>query len=79
VGLSGAVENHVLEGLIAFLTERTESAGVPAPPGYMRSKVAGTRTHLVNAATYKLRKASKGMLSEPGTIRIRGGYWRTQV
>jgi len=79
VGLSGAVENRVLEGLIAFLTERTESAGVPAPPGNMRGKVAGTGTPLVNAATYKSRKASKGMGSEAGTIRIRGGHWRTQV
>jgi len=79
VGLSGAVENRVLEGLIVFLTERAECAGVPAPPGYMRGKVAGTRAHLVNAATYKSRKASKGMGSEAGTIRIREGHWRTQV
>jgi len=70
VGLSGAVENRVLEGLIVFLTERAECAGVPVPPGDMRGKVAGTRTHLVNAATYKPRKASKGVASEAGTIRI---------
>jgi len=76
VGLSGAVENRVLEGLIAFLTERAECAGVPAPPGNMCGKVAGTRTHMVNAATYKMRKASKGMGSETGTIRVvRGHRW----
>jgi len=79
VGLSGAVEDRVMEGLIAFLTERAECAGVPAPPGYMRGKVASTRTHLVNAATYKSRKASKDMGSEASTIRIQEGYWRTQV
>jgi len=79
VGLSGAVQNRVLEGLVAFLTERAECARVPAPPGYMCGKVAGTRPHLVNAATYESRKASKGMGSETGTIRIREGIWRTQV
>jgi len=52
LSLSGAAEDRVLEGLIVFLTERAEGAGVPVPPGDMRSKVAGTCTHLVNAATY---------------------------
>jgi len=79
VGLCGAVENRVLEGLIAFLKERAEYAGVPAPLGIMRGKVAGTRTHLVNAATYKSRKASKGLGSEASTIRIQERHWRTQV
>ena len=67
---SGAEENRVLEGLIVFLTERAEGAGVPVPPGDMCGKVAGTCTHLVNAATYKPRKASKGVGGEAGTIRI---------
>jgi len=79
LGLGGAEENRVLEGLIVFLTERAEGAGVPTPPGDMCGKVAGTCTHLVNAATYKSREASKGMGSEAGTIRIREGHWRTQV
>jgi len=79
VGLGRGVENRVLAGLIAFLTERAECAGVPAPPGYMCGKVAGTRTHLVNAATDNSRKASKGMGSKAGTIRILEGHWRTQV
>ena len=70
LSLSGAEENRVLEGLIIFLTERAEGAGVPVPPGDMRGKVAGTSTHLVNAATYKSRKASKGVGSEAGTIRV---------
>ena len=70
VGLSGVVENRVLEGLIVFLTEWAERAGVPVPPGAMRGKVAGTRTDLVNAATYKPRKASEGVGSEAATIRI---------
>ena len=78
MGLSGAVENRVLEGLIAFLTERAECAGVPVPPGSMRGKVTGTRTHLVNAATYKSRKARKGMGSEASIIGIQEGHWRTQ-
>jgi len=79
VSLSGAVENQVLEGLIVFLTERAEGAGVPIPPGYVCGKVAGTCMHLVYAATYKLRKASKGMGSEAGTIRIGRGHWWTYV
>jgi hypothetical protein len=79
VSLSGAVENRVLEGLIVFLTERAEGAGVPVPPGNMRGKVAGTRTHLVYAATYKSRKASKGMGSKAGTIRVVGGHRWTYV
>jgi len=70
MSLSGAVENSLLEGLIVFLTERAECAGVPVPPGDMRGKLAGTRTHLVNTATYELRKAGKGMGSEAGTMRI---------
>jgi len=79
VSLSGAVENRVLEGLIVFLTERAEGAGVPVPPGYMCGKVAGTRTHLVYAATDKLRKACKGMGSEAGIIRIGRGHRWTYV
>ena len=70
VSLSGAVENSVLEGLIVFLTEQAECAGVPVPPGDMRGKVAGTRTHLVNTATYESRKAGKGVGREAGTVRI---------
>jgi len=77
MSLSGAVENRELEGLIVFLTERAEGAGVPVPPGAMCGKVAGTCTHLVNAATCKLRKASKGVGSEAGTIKIQKGHWRT--
>jgi len=42
VSLSGAMENRVMKGLIVFLTERAEGAGVPVPPGYMCGKVAGT-------------------------------------
>jgi len=79
LGLSGAEENRVLEGLIVLLTERAEGAGVPAPPGDMSGKVAVTCTHLVNVATYKSREASKGVGSEGGTIRIREGHWRAQV
>jgi len=74
LSLSGAEENGVLEGLIVFLTERAEGAGVPVPSGDMCGKVAGTRTHLVNAARYKSRKASEGMGSEAGTIRRRKGH-----
>jgi len=74
LGLSGAEENRLVEGLIVFLTERAEGAGVPTPPGDMCREVAGTCTHLVNAATYKLKEASKGMGSEAGTIRIREGH-----
>jgi len=70
LGLSGAEENRVLEGLIVFLTERAEGAGVSVPPGGICSKVAGTGTHLLNAATYKSREASKGVGREAGTIRI---------
>jgi len=70
VSLSGAEENGVLEGLIVFLTERAEGAGVPVPLGDMRGKVAGTCTHLVNAATYRGRKATKCVGSKAGTIRI---------
>jgi len=70
LSLSGAEENREVEGLIVFLTERVEGAGVLVPLGDMGGKVAGTCTHLVNAATYKSRKASKGMGSEAGTIRV---------
>jgi len=69
----------MLEGLIVFLTERAEGAGVPVPPGGRCGKVAGTCTHLVNAATYKSRKASKGMGIVAGTIRIGRGHWWTYV
>jgi len=77
MSLTGAEENGVLEGLIVFLTERAECAGVSVPPGDMCGKVASTCTHLVNAATYKSRKAIKGVGSEAGTLRIRDGHWRT--
>jgi len=50
VSLSGAVGNCVLEGLIVFLTEWAEGAGVPVAPGDMCGKVSGTCTHLVYAA-----------------------------
>jgi len=61
LSLSGAEENRELEGLIVFLTKRVEGAGVPVSPGDMCGMVAGTCTHLVNAATYKSSKASKGV------------------
>jgi len=70
LGLSGAEEDHMLEGLIVFLTERAESAGISISPGDMGSKVAGTCSHLMDAATYKQWKASKGVSSEAGTVRI---------
>jgi len=70
LSLSRAEENRVLEGLIVFLTEHAEGAGVTAPPGDMCGKVVGTCTHLVNAATYKSRKASESVAREAGTIRI---------
>ena len=79
MSLSGAEKNCVLKGLIAFLTERAEGAGVPISPGGMCAKVAGTSTHLINAATYKSRKAGKGVRSEEGTIRIGRGHWWTYV
>ena len=79
MSLSRAVENSMLEGLIVFLTERVEGAGVPVRPGYMCGKVAGTCTDLMYAATYQSRKASKGMGSEAGTIRIGRGHWWTYV
>ena len=79
MSLSGAMENRVLEGLILFLTQRAEGAGVPVPPGYMCGKVAGTRTHLVYAATHISRKASKGMGSEAGTIRVVTGHRWTDI
>jgi len=70
LGLSGEEEDRVLEGLIIFLTERAEGARISVPPGDMGSKVAGTCAHLVNVATYKTRKASKGMRSEASTVKI---------
>jgi len=70
LGLSGAVENRVLEGLIVFLTERAEGARISVPPGDIGSEVAGTYAHLVNAARYKPRKASEGGSSEAGTEEI---------
>jgi len=54
LGLSGTEENRMLEGLIVFLTERAEGAGVSVLPGDMSSKVAGICAHLMNAAAYKL-------------------------
>ena len=77
--LSGAGGNRVLGGLIVFLTEWAEGARISVPPGDICSKGAGTCAHLVNTATYKPEKASKGMRSEAGTVRIRTGYWRTNV
>jgi len=74
LSLSGAEENRVLEGLIVVVTEWAEGAGVPVPPGNICGKVAGPCTHLVNAATYKSRKASKGMGCQAGTIMIRKGH-----
>jgi len=68
--LSGAEDNHVLEGLIVFLTEMAEGARFSVPPGDMTSKVAATCVHLVNAATHKPGKASEGVRSEPGTVNI---------
>jgi len=50
----------MLEGLVVFLAERAEGAGIPIPPSHMSSKVADTCAHLVNAAAYKTRKASEG-------------------
>jgi len=52
-GLSWAEENRLLEGLIIFLTERANGAGMFVPPRDMCSKVASTCTYLMNAATYK--------------------------
>jgi len=60
----------VLEGLIVFLINGTEGAGFSIPPGDMGRKVASTRQYLVNAATYIPRKASEGMWSEEGTVKI---------
>ena len=79
LGLSGAEENRVLEGLIVFLTEWAEGARISVPPGDMGSQVAGTCAHQVNAATYKSGKGSKGVRCEAGTVRIQRGYWRTHV
>jgi len=59
-----------MAGLIVFLTERAKGAGVTILPGDVGSKVASTCAHLVNAATYKTRKASKGVRSETGTVHI---------
>jgi len=42
LSISRAKENCVLEGLIVFLAERAESAGVPVPPRDMCGEVAGT-------------------------------------
>jgi len=36
----------------------------------MSSKVAGTCVHLVNAAAYKLRKASEGVRGKAGTVKV---------
>jgi len=68
--LWGTEEDRVLEGLIVFLTQRAEGTRVSVRPGDMGSKVAGTCPHLVNAATYKPRKASEGIRSEAGTVEI---------
>jgi len=54
LGFSWAEENRLLEGLIVFLTERAEGAGIYVPLGAMCSKVASTCTYLVNTATYEL-------------------------
>jgi len=79
LGLSGTEENRMLEGLIVFLMERAEGARVSVPPGDMSSKVAGTCADLMNAATYKLWKASESVRSETGTVWIGEGHRRTCV
>jgi len=68
--LSGTEEYRVLEGLVVFLEERAKGARISVPPEDMGSKVAGTCAHLVNAASYKPRKASEGVRSEAGTIKV---------
>jgi len=69
----------MLEGLVVFLTEWAEGAGIFVPPGGMCCKVASTCAHLMNMATYKPWKASEGVRSEGGTVRIREGHRRTCV
>jgi len=60
----------VFQGLVLFLAERAEGAGISIAPGDISSKVAGTCAHLVNAATYKPRKASEGVRSKAGTVEV---------
>jgi len=43
--LSGAVHDHVMEGLILFLTERAKGAGVSTLPGGVGSQVASSCAH----------------------------------
>jgi len=59
-----------MEGLIIFLTERTKAAGVSTLPEDICRKVASTYAPMVNAARYKTKKASKGVRSETGPVRI---------
>jgi len=79
VDLSGAEEDRVMEELFVFLTERAKGARVSTLPGDMCSKVASTWAHLVNVATYKIRKASEGGRSETGSVRIGQGYCRAHI
>jgi len=60
----------VLEGLVVFLAEKAEGAGISIPPGDMSSKMAGTCSHLVNSAACKPRKASEGVRSKAGTVEV---------
>ena len=68
-----------MEGLIVFLIEQAEGARISVPPGDMCSNEAGTCVHLMHAAIYKGRKASKAVRNEAGTVTIRRGYWWTYV
>jgi len=77
--LSRTEEDRVLEGLIVFLAERAEGASISVPPGDMGRKVAGSCAHLVNAAAYKPGKASEGVRSEAGTVKVCRRYWPAYV
>jgi len=69
----------MLEGLVVFLTDRAEGGRVSVPPGDMSSKMAGSCTHLMNAAAYGTWKAGKGVRNEGEAVRIREGHRRTCV
>jgi len=66
--LSRAVEDRLIEGLIVFLTKRAKGAGVSTLPAGVGSQVASSGAHLVDAATYELRKPCKGMRSQRRTV-----------
>jgi len=70
LGLSRVEENRVLEGLVVLLFKRAKGARNSVPPGGMGNKVAGTCAHLVNVAAYKLGKASEGVRSKAGTVKV---------